>query len=369
MTLLRVGIVGCGVVGAAIAYELSGLANLEVTAVDQRSPDQWDSTGAALGVLNGTICHKFKGRHLQLRWDSLQRYETLIPELTLLTGKAIPYNQLGILELCFDPEDWLSWHRVVRVRQTQGFDLQMLTPEQIADLYPEVAQARSLAGSAFAIGGIYSSRDRQVDPIALTQALIQAAQLRGAKVQFQTTVEQINAGSGRVQSLQTTQGSIPVDWLIVAAGLGSTPLTAQLQSPVEIGPVLGQALHLRRPTPLDSPRPVIQAEEVHLVPLNTWELWVGATIEFVEDGDLIPDPTQLEKIRQQAIALCPNLESAEVLRSWTGLRPRPEARSAPVVESLTGYENVLLATGHYRNGVLLAPITALKIRDWLSSSM
>lgn len=364
MPPLRVGIVGCGVVGAAIAYELAGQANLRVTVVDQRSPDQWHSTGAALGVLIGAISQKFKGRHLQLRWDSLQRYETLIPELEALTGQVIPYNRLGILELCFDAADWQRWQQVARVRQTQGLELQMLSLEQIAQPYPEFSQARSLVGE-LAMGGIYSPSDRQVDPVALTQALIQAAQLRGAQVQFQTQVEQISAELGRVHTLHTSQGSIAVDWLVVAAGLGSTPLTAQLRSPVEIRPVLGQALHLRRQTPFPSLRPVIQAEDVHLVPLNAWDLWVGATVEFTEEGNLQPDPARLEKVRQQAIALCPDLEAAQVLRSWSGLRPRPEGRSAPVIEALVGYENVLLATGHYRNGVLLAPITALKILDWI----
>jgi glycine oxidase len=133
--------------------------------------------------------------------------------------------------------------------------------------------------------------------------------------------------------------------------------------------VLGQALHLRRPAPLNAPHPVIQSQAVHLVPVNPWELWVGATVEFAEDGELIPDAARLEKVRQQAIALCPDLESAQVLRSWSGLRPRPEGRSAPVVEALPGYNNLLLATGHYRNGVLLAPITALKILDWIKPSL
>ncbi|MBW4550467.1 MAG: FAD-binding oxidoreductase [Aphanocapsa sp. GSE-SYN-MK-11-07L] len=368
MTPLQVGIVGCGVVGAAIAYELSGQLNLAVTVVDQRSPEQWHSTGAALGVLIGALSQKLKGRHLQLRWDSLKRYETLIPELVALTGEAIPYNRLGILELCFDPADWQRWQQVATVRQLQGFDLQLLSREQVAERYPEVGLARSLVGSGLTIGGVCSLRDRQVDPVALTQALIQAAQLRGANVQFQTQVERIGNNQGQVQTLYTSQGSIPVDWLVVAAGLGSTPLTVQLQSPVEIRPVLGQALHLRRPTPLDSPRPVIQAEDVHLVPLNAWDLWVGATVEFAEAGGLVADAARLEQVRQQAIALCPDLATAQVIRSWSGLRPRPEGRSAPVVEPLNGYENVLLATGHYRNGVLLAPITALKVLDWIRAA-
>jgi glycine oxidase len=369
MTPLRVGIVGSGVVGAAIAYELSGLPQLQVRVIDQRSPQNWQATGAALGVLIGAISPKLQGRHLQMRLESLRRYETLIPELESLTGRSLPYNRQGILELCFQDQDWQRWKQVAEVRADQGWNLEMLTPDQVASAWPEVGSAQAPKSGALLQGGVYANRDRQVDPIALTDALIEAAQGRGARFEFKQRVEHIQGGQsrGREIRLQTCSGQISVDWLIIAAGLGSTPLTQQLQSKVDIRPVLGQSLQLRRQTPQESLRPVIQAEDVHLIPLNAWELWVGATVEFEQNGEMTPDPEGLERLKQQAIALCPELKTAAVIRSWSGLRPRPEGRSAPIIEPLAGYDNILLATGHYRNGILLAPITALKIREWISS--
>lgn len=339
--------------------------------IDQRSPHHWQATGAALGVLIGALSQKFQGRHLQLRLESLRRYETLIPELESLTGQTLPYNRQGILELCFEAETWQRWQQVIEVREQQSIELQSFTPCQIAQHYPEISQAHSPQTAEPLLGGIYAASDRQVDPIALTQALIEAAQHRGAQFAFNTTVACTTRGSSEqhVKALQTNGGEIAVDWLVIAAGLGSTALTEQLQSRVEICPVLGQALQLRRPSPLNSLRPVIQAEDIHLVPLNDRDLWVGATVEFQGEEALTPDPEGLERLKKQAIALCPDLKSAEVVRSWSGLRPRPEGRSAPIIELLPGYDNVLLATGHYRNGILLAPITALKIREWISSML
>ncbi len=72
---------------------------------------------------------------------------------------------------------------------------------------------------------------------------------------------------------------------------------------------------------------------------------------------------------QQAIALCPALAEASIVRTWSGLRPRPEGRPAPIIDRLPGFSNVLLATGHYRNGVLLAPATAQMIRQMILSSV
>ena len=74
-------------------------------------------------------------------------------------------------------------------------------------------------------------------------------------------------------------------------------------------------------------------------------------------------PEKLEVVMKQAIAFCPALAEATIIKTWSGLRPRPEGRPAPIIGHLQGFSNVLLATGHYRNGVLLAPATAQAIRQ------
>lgn len=364
---LRVGVVGCGIVGATIAYELSQVPELAITVVDQRSPQAWAATGAALGVLMGAISQRLKGNNLRMRLASLQRYETLIPELESFLGRKIPFNRQGILRLCFDLEELNRWQRVAEIRSSQGFQLEILDGAEVATRYPEVSDA-TVSGQPL-VGAVYSPQDRQVDPVALTQALVEAAQQRGVTFHFQTVVQgftrTIVESSRQVEQIQTDVGELTVDWLVLASGLGSTLLTDKLEQQIEIQPVLGQALHLRRSQPLKDLSPVISGADVHLVPLNLAELWVGATVEFPVDAkqQVRPDSQQLQAVLRQAIALCPTLAEAAVIRTWSGLRPRPDNRPAPVVEPLSGYRNVLLATGHYRNGVLLAPATAQKIRE------
>ncbi|MGB8703193.1 MAG: FAD-dependent oxidoreductase [Thermosynechococcaceae cyanobacterium] len=370
---MKIGIIGCGVVGAAIAYRLSKVPGIEVLAFDQRKPSQLDATGAALGVLMAVSSSKLKGRNVALRLDSLRLYETLIPELVQLTGIDIPYNRHGIVQLCFDVEEFQRWDAMQVARHKKGFDLALWSRSQVLEHFPELAQAYWGEPDAVAVGAVYSPQDRQVDPTVLTHALLEGARQQGSRIQFQTPVSVFQTTGVEPQRQVTHLGlpdeSVAVDWLVVAAGLGSMPITQTLQQPISLGPVLGQALHVRCSVPWPTQMPVINGCDVHLVPVNAHEGWVGATVEYplADDPDRVePNPQDLERLREQAIALYPPLAEATILRTWQGFRPRPNERAAPIIAPLPGYTNVLLATGHYRNGILLAPITAEKIYRYLA---
>ncbi|PHM07150.1 NAD(P)/FAD-dependent oxidoreductase [Nostoc sp. 'Peltigera malacea cyanobiont' DB3992] len=362
---MNVVIIGCGVVGAAIAYELSLVKGLKITVCDRQPPAQ-ASTGAALGVLMGVISQKIKGKAWQMRQTSIQRYETLIPELEALTGRKIPFNRQGILMLLSDSslEGMSAWEKLVEIRHSQGWDLEIWDTAKLQNICLQVDQEKIT-------NAIYSPQDRQIDPTALTLALVEAAQQNGVTFKFGVTVLDAPTSTPEFcHQLETTEGKIAADWFVIAAGLGSTPLTAKLNQIIDIRPVLGQALQMRVGHPLGNPdfQPAITGNDVHIVPVGGGDYWVGATVEFPSNGDEIP-PNQelLESVREQAIAFCPELGTASILRTWSGLRPRPEGRPAPVIGKLPGFSNILLATGHYRNGVLLAPATAYAIREMIIS--
>ena len=367
--MAKVAIIGAGVVGAAIAYELSKVPGLEVILIDQNQPAS-GATGAALGVLMGVISHKTKGRAWKLRQTSMMLYEKLIPELESLTQETIPWNRQGLLML-LSPEDNLTrWEKLQKTRLDQGWELQIWNRAKLQKHCPQVNTEQVTAA-------IYSPQDRQVHPRLLTQALVKGARINGVSCHFGVRVENFLThelpalNQRQCDRLQTNKGIFEVDWLVIAAGLGSTPLSTALQQTVDLRPVLGQALHLKLNTALGEPQfqPVITGNDVHIVPLGQGEYWVGATVEFSSmEAELTPHPELLEQVRQQAIAFCPALAEATILHTWWGKRPRPEGQPAPVIDYLAGYSNVLLATGHYRNGVLLAPATAAAIRDMITIS-
>jgi glycine oxidase len=148
--------------------------------------------------------------------------------------------------------------------------------------------------------------------------------------------------------------------------LGSTQLLSP-HAAIDIQPVLGQALQIRLPKPLGNPdfQPVIVSEDVNIVPCGGNDYWVGATVEFPVEGVVTAQEECLERLKQVAISTCPNLAQGEIIRTWQGLRPRPNQRSAPVIDRVGVNKRVLVATGHYRNGILLAPTTARIIGDML----
>ncbi|BAY24810.1 FAD dependent oxidoreductase [Calothrix sp. NIES-2100] len=356
----HVVIIGCGVVGAAIAYELSLVPGLRITVLDSQPPAQ-ASTGAALGVLMGVISQKIKGKAWQMRQTSIQRYETLIPELEAIAKRKIPFNRQGILSLCLAGEDLADREKLLEIRQSQGWELEIWDKAKLQNLCPQI-DTKNITGA------VYSPQDRQLDPTALTLALVEAAQHNGVTFQFGVTVLNSQTSPPFCHQLETTAGQIAADWFVVAAGLGSTPLTTQLHQKVDIRPVLGQALQLHLEHPLGNPdfQPAITGNDVHIVPVGDGDYWIGATVEFPSNGEEIPPNHELlESVKQQAIAFCPELAQANIIRTWSGLRPRPEGRPAPVIGKLPGFNNVLLATGHYRNGVLLAPATAYAIREMI----
>lgn len=359
--MVHVAIIGCGIVGASIAFELSNCPKLKVTVFDKQPPAQ-ASTGAALGVLMGVISHKTKGRNWQLRETSLQRYETLIPELEAMTGRKIPFNQQGILMLCAEGEDLTKWEKLKATRQSQGWELEIWDLEQVRDRNPHLNLNDNI------IGAIYSPQDRQVDPTALTLALVDAAKINGVNFEFGVEVQAITDLDSQVCQIQTSSSKLEFDWIIIAAGLGSSALTASLNQLVDIRPVLGQALHFRLQNPLGNSdfTPVITCDDVHIVHLGNQEYWVGATVEFSENGgEIQANADMLDEVMKKAIALFPALAAATILRKWSGLRPRPEKRPAPIIDRLPGASNILIASGHYRNGVLLAPATAHTIREMI----
>ena len=354
----KIAIIGCGVVGATIAYELSLIPQLDVTVIEKNTFAS-GATGAALGILMGAISGKTKGRAWKLRESSVKRYQSLIPQLESQTGMSIPVNRDGIVKLLFTEDKLEKWQNLQQIRTSQSWNLEIWDRSQLKQKCPQLNYNNL-------IGAVYSPQDTQIHPSILTEALVKAARLNGVEFQFGVSLASIENTAQQLNCITTTQGKLDIDYLIIAAGLGATPLTASLQEKLDIRPVLGQAIKLQldRDLGLDI-QPVITGNDIHIVPLGDRQYWLGATVEFPNDNDVVADKKLLAEVREKAIAFCPIIANATILHSWQGKRPRPYGQPAPIIGKLSDYDNVLLATAHYRNGVLLAPGTAIEIKKLL----
>ncbi len=359
--MTNVIVIGAGIVGATIAYELS--AHCQVTLIDQAMGPASGSTGAALGLLMGIISQKTKGQAWQRREQGIRYYQQLLPQLAEIAGLPVAYNAQGLLKLIDNPADQQKWQTLAEIRHSQGWPLEIWEPEKIQE------RGDRLSAAAFAV---YSPADWQVHPPQLTKALVAAATKRGVEClwdrcvlthRLAPTVTAIHP-----HQVVTDLETLTADWIIIAAGLGSTTLAAHPK--IQLAPVLGQAIRYQLPSPVGTRtfQPVLTRNDIHLVPISDpagrvlpyRECWVGATVEFPLDQEVQADPQQLNELRQRAIEYFPDLALAQEIDSWSGLRPRPIDRPAPIIDQLSA--GLLVATGHYRNGVLLAPATAMAVK-------
>jgi glycine/D-amino acid oxidase-like deaminating enzyme len=289
------------------------------------------------------------GAVVKLRLASLARFDPLIAELEALLNRSIPVNRSGLLRL-IAAEEWEKWQPTLKARREAGYNLQELDARTIESLLPGLrAQA-----------GLYSPGDRQIEPRVFAHALVQAARQQGAQFCWHAPVQQLRVDGHRITAIDTPNETIAADTFVLTAGVGSECLGEKLGLNLPIVPVKGQALRVRASD--ISFGPVVTDGECNLVPLSDGSCWIGATVEF---HPLSSEPTLggLQTLLQQAIALYPALAGAELLESWAGYRPRPTGQRAPILGRSPLHDNLIVATGHYRNGILLAPITAQVVRD------
>jgi glycine oxidase len=362
MMSTRISIIGCGIIGAMLAYELSLTQKYQIDVFDSQPP-AGGATGAALGVMMGIISQKVKGRAWQLRDESIQRYHVLIPELERLTGQKIPYNSQGLVKLLLPEDDLGKWSQLVVTRSQQQWQLALWDAAQLAARLPQIDVRETTVAA-------YSPQDLQVEPIALTNALVAAAQSQGVNFHFDRSIASIDAHNPDSCELLTPDlPNIATDWAIVTAGLGATSLLSP-HAPIVINPVLGQAMRVRLPQPLGNPhfQPVIIDRDVNIVPCGGNEYWIGATVEFPIENLVVAQAEYLDRMHQIAIATCPDLAKGEIIQTWQGLRPRPHNRPAPILDRVGDNNRIIVATGHYRNGILLAPATARIVGEMLVNS-
>jgi glycine/D-amino acid oxidase-like deaminating enzyme len=346
----NITIIGCGVIGAAIAYELSKSEyTLNVTVLEANPQPAMVATGSALGVMMAVSSSRARGVLVKLRLASLSKYDRLISDLVTQTKLDILYNRNGILNLYRSPEAEPKARSLSGIRERQGFDLQWLNREQLSEDFPLWKTD----------GGLLSPCDRAVHPTQLVKALVEAATQNGVKFIWNTTVNNLE--------------DISSDRLIVTSGLGSNALLAPLlkNHPKYSGqdlmqPVGGQALLLNIPNL--NLKNVVHIEnedgsDLNIVPLGGDRYWLGATLEF--EPNELPREANVSLLLEQAIAWCPTFMNAEVIETWAGDRPRPQANQSPILGFVPDHPHILIATAHYRNGVLMAPITAQITKDLL----
>lgn len=341
-------IVGGGVIGCALAYELAG-RGLGVTVLERDALGAHASTVAA-GMLAPLSESARPGPLSDLGMRSLARYQSLAPALKDETGVDVELLPSGTLRVALGEVEEIELRRAERWQNEQGKSAGM----SVEWLDAATAREHEPAFAPGIVGALWSSGEQQVNPKRLMAALAQAAARRGAHFLEGTPALGFMVANGRVCGLRTSSGNIDAGTVVLAAGPWSGGLGDDLGLSFPVTPKRGQLLHLRAiPQPL---RHMLNARHRYLVPRADGTIIVGATEE--ERGyDRRPSAAGIAYLLGILPHLAPAVAVAEFCGVEVGLRPW-SADGLPLLGAVPTRPGLVVATGHGRNGILLAPITA-----------
>ena len=337
--------IGAGLVGSACAWALQRRGH-RVTLLDPAA-DPAAGRLPALGVLMGRVFHRSSGRAWRLRQRSLTLWRQWRREL-MLQGVPLHFRP-GLLLLAGDEEALRRQASLLRQPGRERSGLEIWSRARLARQRPALPPE--------AVGGLYSPGDGWLEPSAARRSLLADARRRGLAT-VRGSARQLSRRDRSWRIGLVEGGGLEAEWLVLCAGQGSAALLTGLGIERPLEPVLGQALALElQPRPAAWTWPgAVAWQGINLVPRADLQggggLWLGATLEPGRHAD----PMALERLRRLADSGPAWLRGAVEVEHWQGIRPRPLGRAAPLLEAVA--DRLLLADGHYRNGVLLTPASA-----------
>lgn len=335
-------VVGGGVVGAACAHALAH-RGVAVTILEP-GPEAGAATPAAAGMLAPFAETRPDDPMLALAVRARDLYAELVPPLEEATGREVGFRTEGIAQLALGEHEVEALKDAVTWQRQAGFPVEWLSVEEVRGLLPGVGP--TILGAALA------PEDGGLDPAALRLALLECAQRQdhGATLVAEPA-EQILFDGERVSAVRTPSRTFSSDAVVVAAGCWSGRIRGLPRS-IPVEPVRGQILCLAWP---DGEPPAIVYAGSGYVMERGGEAIAGSTMERV-GFDASTTPDGIIRIRETATRIYPALADAEPRRTWAGLRPvTPDSR--PIIGLDPRVPNLWYATGHGRNGILLAAMT------------
>ena len=345
-------VVGAGIIGCAAAYELARRgASVEV--VEMRAAGM-GATQASAGMLAPYLDAGGEGPLVDLLARSLELFDSLIADVSRDSGQQIPYRRTGTLEVATDEERLGQLRAAAETLGRRGIAGDMLDAAGIRAAEPHLSHD--------VLGGLLIPTQGVVSAPVLTAALAAAARRHGAQIVERGAVRRVRSDGGGVV-VETERGSLSGDRVVIAAGSWSGSIEIDgVTARVPVRPVRGQLLHLRwAGAPLS--RAVIGSDRCYLVPWDDGTVLVGATVEDA-GFDERATAAAVHDLLRAACGLVPRGWNAGFAGTRVGLRPA-SGDDLPIIGSSSVMPNLMYATGHYRNGVLLAPLTARLVADAL----
>jgi glycine oxidase len=344
MAAPSVAVIGGGIIGCAAAADLAK-RGCRVTLLERASPGA-EASSAAAGLLAPLGPSPEPGPFHRLAIESWRLYPHVASELRDLTGVDVEHMTAGTLYPLQAPREIeaarlrRTWPLAVEfgIEVVEGSDLRALEPA----LSKDVSAALLIRG------------DHWVNNQRLVTAYATAASARGVTVRTGTEVSRILIEGGRARGVLVDGEAIYADAVLLAAGAWSGALAASVGLHLPVAPVRGQMMAVSNVPPLITH--AVHGDDIYVVPRPSGEVLIGATVEHAGFLRAVT-PDGLGSLIAAAVALVPEIGRRSVTRSWCGFRPWvPDGQ--PVLGPWPDVAGLFVATAHYRNGILMAPITA-----------
>jgi len=352
-------IVGGGIVGLACAWR--AVRSGARIAVVERSRPPAGATRVAAGMLAPVGELAFgEPELLKVTLAAAELYPEFVAELEAASGREVGYRRDGALHVALDRDEAAELRRVHELQRSLGLGAEWLPPRRCRELEPGLTPSFN--------GGVHAPGEGSVDPRALSAALLTAlADEDGAELLTESGVEAALLDGERVAGVRTEAGEeLRAGATVLATGAwsGAAEWLPERARPA-VRPVKGQILELRSREGAAPCTRIVASERVYLVPRADGRLIVGATSE--EQGfDTAVTAGGVHELLREAYRLLPDVAEMELVEATAGLRPgTPD--NLPLVGP-SPVEGLLWATGHYRNGILLAPLAANVLVDALAGT-
>jgi glycine oxidase len=350
MLKFDVAIAGGGLIGSAIALELAR-AGLSVGVFDKQEPGR-EASWASAGILSPAPENPGMIPMVPLGIASMAQYPEFIANVEEISGRDTGHRKKGTLEALFSGNAREELSTLVALHHGLGLKAEALSAGEAREMEPALSEDMEAA--------VLRPEEGAVDNRALTAAVLEAATISGAQIFADRAVHAVRRVGTRCTGLVIQNETVEAKFTVIAAGCYSAEIKG-VAPYAPVTPVKGQILALRH-SDIKIAR-VLWSENIYLVPRPDGRVIVGATVEKA-GFDKHLTAGGLQKLVNGATELAPQLAGARIEEIWAGLRP-DSPDHLPIIGP-TDLEDLVIATGHFRSGIVLAPITAKLVCEWIT---
>ena len=348
-------IIGGGIIGLSIAWRLIGIGK-KVIIIDKKNLGK-EASWAAAGMLSGRLdlkpCEK---KLLPIFEKSHLAWPKFAEELENKSGKSIGYKKEGTLRVACDLDEEKKLKNNYDFLKNNKVNITWLSGDKIRDKEPYVSNN--------VLSGFFSPDDHHVNNRYILDALITILKKNKNNCIFKenTEVEKIITNKNQVIGVKTNNEIIKTKEIIVCSGAWTSKIKNIEIKEVPIRPVKGQMVCLKIPKNISLLKHILWRENVYLVPRDNSDLIIGATEEEMgyDKSLTVGGIYNLLKIAREVL---PAIEDLSIVESWSGLRPTSRD-DAPIIGPSKKLKGLIYATGHHKNGILLAPLTSSVIKNY-----